>query len=60
MDQLANKAEQDVKKRRFRIGIILIVVGLLGMLMTAIMGPPQEEPTHPSTSAVSEPTESAQ
>lgn len=38
MDQLANKSEQDVKKRRFRIGIILIVVGLLGMLMTAKIG----------------------
>lgn len=60
MDQLSNQTDQDVKKRRFRIGIICIVVGLVGMLMTAVMRDPQQEPSQPSTSAVSEPTERAQ
>lgn len=38
MDQLQHQDEQDIKKRRRRIGIILIVIGLAGMILTALAG----------------------
>lgn len=38
MDQLQHQDEQDIKKRRRRIGIILIVIGLAGMILTALTG----------------------
>ena len=49
MEQLVNKSEAEGKKRRFHIGIILIVVGLLGMLLSAVVGPAQTTETPQTT-----------
>ena len=52
MEQLATKTDENAKKRRFRIGIILVTLGLLGMLLTALTGQPQ--PPEPSATVSAE------
>ena len=55
MEQLATKTDEKAKKRRFRIGIILVAVGLLGMLLTALTEmPPQQSQTPPASTVSAE------
>lgn len=55
MEQLATKTDENAKKRRFRIGIILVAVGLLGMLLTALTEmPPQQSQTPPASTVSAE------
>ena len=50
MDPLKTREDEDRKKRRSRIGIILIVIGLLGMLLGALSTGSHQQTQTPTTS----------